>query len=183
MTTLTISATGKSTLLRGFPVALNIDKPPDVARIADVKAALVAKVPRVYFSPYMGPWWFFLMSARALQLYVARQKLTLKGETKALDDDATLVAVGVLDGSEVVVKDLGPQISWRTVFLVEYVCLSLTCSTFSLTIMRLGKQNRQVHSSFILFCIICPTCSTEVGCNTANCKSGSSFFLLSLHRS
>jgi very-long-chain enoyl-CoA reductase len=25
------------------------------------------------------------------------------------------------DGAELAVKDLGPQISWRTVFLVEYV--------------------------------------------------------------
>ena len=122
------------------------------------------------------------MSARTLQLYVARQKLALKGESKALDDDATLVAVGVLDGSEVVVKDLGPQISWRTVFLVEYVCPSLTCPTLWLTAMRREKQNRLVHSSFILFCIICPTCSTEVRCHTANCKSESSFYLLSLHR-
>jgi hypothetical protein len=69
-----------------------------------------------------------LISSRALQLYVGRQKLTLKGGAKPLDDDATLVAAGVLDGSEVVVKDLGPQVSWRTVFLVEYVSFFLACA-------------------------------------------------------
>ncbi|KAH9966967.1 3-oxo-5-alpha-steroid 4-dehydrogenase-domain-containing protein [Lactifluus volemus] len=60
------------------------------------------------------------MSARVLQLYVERQKLTLKGGSKALEDDAILAAAGVLDGSEMVVKDLGPQVSWRTVFMTEY---------------------------------------------------------------
>ncbi|KAI9454756.1 3-oxo-5-alpha-steroid 4-dehydrogenase-domain-containing protein [Lactarius psammicola] len=99
MTTLTVSSTGKSTLLRGFPVTITLDKPVDVAKFADVKAALAAKLPR---------------------LYVERQKLILKGDAKALDDDATLAAAGVHDGGEVVVKDLGPQVSWRTVFLTEY---------------------------------------------------------------
>ena len=36
-------------------------------------------------------------------------------------DDDTLLKAGVVDGEELSVKDLGPQISWRTVFLVEYV--------------------------------------------------------------
>ncbi|KAI0295914.1 3-oxo-5-alpha-steroid 4-dehydrogenase-domain-containing protein [Multifurca ochricompacta] len=95
--TLTVSSTSKSS--RGFPVTVKVDKPTNVAKVSDVKAALAARVPR---------------------LYVERQKLTLKGETKALDDDATLAAAGLVDGGEVVVKDLGPQVSWRTVFLTEY---------------------------------------------------------------
>ena len=55
------------------------------------------------------------------QLYVDRQKLSVAGSKAALDSDAKLSAVGVQDGGEVLVKDLGPQIAWRTVFLIEYV--------------------------------------------------------------
>jgi hypothetical protein len=47
MTPLTIASTGKSALLRGFPVSLKLEKPVDVATIADVKAALAVKFPRV----------------------------------------------------------------------------------------------------------------------------------------
>jgi very-long-chain enoyl-CoA reductase len=47
MSSLTITATGKSTLLRGFPVSLKLEKPADAATIADVKAALAAKFPQV----------------------------------------------------------------------------------------------------------------------------------------
>jgi len=48
MTSLTIAATGKSPLLRGLPVPLKLDKPADVATVADVKAVLAAKFPRVW---------------------------------------------------------------------------------------------------------------------------------------
>ena len=57
---------------------------------------------------------------------MSRQKLSLKGDKKALPDDATLASVGITDGGELVVKDLGPQISWRTVFMVEYVRVSFS---------------------------------------------------------
>jgi hypothetical protein len=50
MTTLTVSSTGKSTLLRGFPLEITIDKPVDVAKVADVKAALATKFPKVQSS-------------------------------------------------------------------------------------------------------------------------------------
>lgn len=99
MTSLTVIATGKSALLRDFPFAITIDKPVDVAKVADVKAALAARFPK---------------------LYVERQKLTLEGDSKPLDDDTILAVAGVRDGAEVVLKDLGPQVSWRTVFLTEY---------------------------------------------------------------
>jgi hypothetical protein len=39
-----------------------------------------------------------------------------------------LAAAGVRDGGELVVKDLGSQVSWKTVFLVEYVRVSLSLS-------------------------------------------------------
>jgi len=99
MTSLTITAAGKSPLLRGLPVSFKLDGQADIATVADVKAALAAKFPR---------------------LYVDRQKLSLKGEAKSLDNDVILAAAGVRDGGELIVKDLGPQVSWRTVFLTEY---------------------------------------------------------------
>lgn len=54
-------------------------------------------------------------------MYPSRQKITLKGDRKLLKDEITLQQAGVTDGGELVVKDLGPQISWRTVFVIEYV--------------------------------------------------------------
>lgn len=47
----------------------------------------------------------------------------MKGDKKALADEVTLQAAGISEAGELSVKDLGPQISWRTVFLVEYVGL------------------------------------------------------------
>ena len=70
------------------------------------------------------------------QLYASRQKLTLKGERKALDDDTLLADAGVNDGGELFVKDLGAQISWRTVFVVEYVSSNYTPARWFLTFPR-----------------------------------------------
>ena len=42
---------------------------------------------------------------------------TLLGNTK----DASVHSTGLRDQSTVYVKDLGPQIAWRTVFLIEYI--------------------------------------------------------------
>lgn len=56
-----------------------------------------------------------------MQFYSARQKISLKGDRKAIDDESQLQELGIGDGAELTVKDLGPQISWRTVFLIEYV--------------------------------------------------------------
>ncbi|RPD60011.1 hypothetical protein L226DRAFT_552913 [Lentinus tigrinus ALCF2SS1-7] len=100
MATLQVSAAKKTPVARNLPAALTFDKPYDTLTVLDVKKAIAAKNPK---------------------FYAARQKLTLKGDNKALSDETLLKDAGVADGSEVAVKDLGPQISWRTVFLIEYV--------------------------------------------------------------
>jgi hypothetical protein len=56
----------------------------------------------------------------SVQLIPARQRITLD-KTAFVDDEKTLDDYGVKEGDSLFVKDLGPQISWRTVFLVEYV--------------------------------------------------------------
>ena len=37
------------------------------------------------------------------------------------DTNTTVVDIGLRDGSTIAVKDLGPQIDWRTVFVIEYL--------------------------------------------------------------
>ena len=61
------------------------------------------------------------ITSHSTQFYPARQKLTLKDSKDTLNDEVKLVDAGVVDGSELLVKDLGHQVSWKTVFLVEYV--------------------------------------------------------------
>lgn len=121
MVTLTIAAAGPVPLARGLPVSVTIPKQVENATIADVKAAIAAKYPKVgteLYSRSLGS-----CTKPCVQFYPARQKLTLKGDKKALSDEVTLQAAGISEDAELGVKDLGPQISWRTVFLVEYVSL------------------------------------------------------------
>ena len=57
------------------------------------------------------------------QFSTSRQKISVKDNKKALEDETKLADVlgEQLRDGELQVKDLGPQIGWRTVFLVEYV--------------------------------------------------------------
>ncbi|EPQ54162.1 hypothetical protein GLOTRDRAFT_78098 [Gloeophyllum trabeum ATCC 11539] len=101
MVSITVSAAGKPlSVARGLPVDLDIpNKNAEDVTVADIKQALAAKFPK---------------------LYAFRQKITLKGQTKMLSDDMKIAEAAGGPVNEVSVKDLGPQISWRTVFLVEY---------------------------------------------------------------
>ncbi|GJQ67132.1 hypothetical protein Trydic_g21990 [Trypoxylus dichotomus] len=53
-------------------------------------------------------------------LGVERQSLRTDIKGKDIDNNSTLASLGLENGSTVYVKDLGPQIGWRTVFLIEY---------------------------------------------------------------
>jgi len=52
--------------------------------------------------------------------YPGRQMLRLEAKGKPLNDDDTVSSLGLQSGSKIFLKDLGPQIGWKTVFLAEY---------------------------------------------------------------
>jgi very-long-chain enoyl-CoA reductase len=101
MVSVNVSAAGKPiALARGLPTVVELSgKQLEDATIADVKSAIAKEFPGFYLD---------------------RQKITLKDSKNTLPDDITLKAAGVAEGGELSVKDLGPQISWKTVFMVEY---------------------------------------------------------------
>ncbi|KAF8576104.1 hypothetical protein K439DRAFT_690815 [Ramaria rubella] len=100
MVKVTISARGRvPTVAKGLPVSLELAD--QEGTIKDAKQAIAKKFPN---------------------FYPDRQKVSLKSDStnKALDDETTLASLGIVSDGELVVKDLGPQISWKTVFLIEY---------------------------------------------------------------
>lgn len=54
------------------------------------------------------------------KLDINRQSIRLDARGKTLKDSDTLLSLNVRDGNKLYVKDLGPQIGWKTVFLAEY---------------------------------------------------------------
>lgn len=53
-------------------------------------------------------------------LYPDRQSVRLEAKGKSLKDDDTLITLDVKNGGKLYLKDLGPQVPWKTVFLLEY---------------------------------------------------------------
>lgn len=82
-----------------FPLQVNL---PDDATLSMLKTGIAHLVP---------------------QLNVERQRITNSDKKPLLGDEKRLADLNVRNGETLQVKDLGPQISWRTVFLVEYVRL------------------------------------------------------------
>ena len=51
---------------------------------------------------------------------VNRQSLRLDAKGKSLSDSETIKSLSLKTGGKLYYKDLGPQIGWKTVFLLEY---------------------------------------------------------------
>lgn len=61
------------------------------------------------------------MNVSLVQLLAVRQRLTTETNSVLADGEKSLGSYGVKEEDTVYLKDLGPQISWRTVFVIEYV--------------------------------------------------------------
>ncbi|KAF7728234.1 3-oxo-5a-steroid 4- dehydrogenase [Apophysomyces ossiformis] len=81
-----------------FPLELEVEGIPSNVTVLEVQKALARKLPKYYPD---------------------RQRLTTE-DKKPLDADKTLADYGLGEGTSIYFKDLGPQIGWRTVFLIEY---------------------------------------------------------------
>ena|SRR5271154_273489 len=119
-----IPASKPPPIARSLPLTVQL---PAHATVYDIKSAICKQFPKVRFfseasSHHSTDW---------KQFYASRQKLSLKNDKKPLSDEIRLVDIGIWEGGELVVKDLGPQIKWKTVFLVEYVsrhCVQSGCA-------------------------------------------------------
>lgn len=81
-----------------FPVTLELEGTAETLKTLDISKALSKKYPKYYPD---------------------RQRLTTE-DKKVLDSDKTLKEQSIDESTTVYFKDLGPQIGWRTVFLIEY---------------------------------------------------------------
>ncbi|KAK3070709.1 3-oxo-5a-steroid 4- dehydrogenase [Teratosphaeriaceae sp. CCFEE 6253] len=59
--------------------------------------------------------------AKETGLPVTRLRITCDGKPISNDKKVTISSAGLGSGSKVQVEDLGPQIAWRTVFIIEYL--------------------------------------------------------------
>nr|CAG4641008.1 EOG090X097L [Eulimnadia texana] len=53
-------------------------------------------------------------------LYPERQELRLEPRGKGIDESKAISAAGIKENGKLYLKDLGPQVAWKTVFLAEY---------------------------------------------------------------
>lgn len=107
-----------SGLTSDFPLTVEFHE--DDTTVGDLKRRIAAKDPNVRRPVLLG---LLSIHLTCLKFHPSRQRLTHVGDRKPLSNETTLEEAGIVDGAELNIKDLGPQISWRTVFIVEYVSL------------------------------------------------------------
>ncbi len=95
--TVTVEKRGSKGKSSTFPLKLEL--PNSNPTVANLKAAIHAK---------------------SAKLSPSRQRLTTVDKKPLTDDSAKLESAGIRNGDTIQVKDLGPQVAWRTVFLTEY---------------------------------------------------------------
>jgi very-long-chain enoyl-CoA reductase len=81
--------------------------------LKDLELKLDAKVDEVAFA----------ITSKVPKYTIHRQRLTIpskEGKPIALEHGKLLSSYGIKDGQTINFKDLGPQIGWKTVFLIEY---------------------------------------------------------------
>ncbi|KKA26677.1 hypothetical protein TD95_001612 [Thielaviopsis punctulata] len=96
--TITLKLTNRAKPLRKLPGAIEI---PSTATVEDLKALI---------SKQCG-----ISDKNRIGLFYPTTKKTLKDRKALIAHEADVIAK-----KEILVKDLGPQIAWKTVFLVEY---------------------------------------------------------------
>lgn len=99
LSTMKITIASRNPKSTKFPLDLEVSGSPDAIKTSQVSEALAKKFPKYY---------------------IERQRLTTE-DKKVLDADKTLKEQGVDETNHTIFfKDLGPQIGWRTVFMIEY---------------------------------------------------------------
>ncbi|KAK3647744.1 Very-long-chain enoyl-CoA reductase [Elasticomyces elasticus] len=63
----------------------------------------------------------YVRLAKDTGLPATRLRITNDGKPVPNDKKITVASAGLQSGSKIQVKDLGPQIAWRTVFVIEYL--------------------------------------------------------------
>ncbi|KAG0307574.1 3-oxo-5a-steroid 4- dehydrogenase [Dissophora globulifera] len=92
-----LTITPRSPKSQKFPLTLDLAGTPADVKVESVMSAIAKRFP---------------------QLSPDRQRLTI--DKIALETGKSLADYGIKDGDSITFKDLGRQISWRTVFLIEY---------------------------------------------------------------
>lgn len=89
------------------------------------------------------------------KIHPSRQGLRLDARGKFLSDDITLGTVEFKGQKQLYLKDLGPQIGWKTVFLLEYAGpLALYVATYFRPAFMYGSDATKMHQ-VVHLAVIC----------------------------